>query len=70
MMRPESFISFSPGFNRVISGLSDFLKPFQRFTSVVSTALRKRVVKSSGDTSVEQEPQVVLTALSQESENR
>jgi len=33
---PEKlFISFSPGFNRVIGGLSDFPKPFQRFTCPV-----------------------------------
>ena len=32
MYSERFFISFSPGFNRVISGLSILPKPFQRFT--------------------------------------
>jgi hypothetical protein len=48
MMLPERFfISFSPGFNRVISGLSDFPKPFQRFTFPSSQSETVETVRRS-----------------------
>jgi len=45
--REMFFISFSPGFNRVTTGLSDFREPFQRFTSPPANSKTVQTVRIS-----------------------